>query len=113
MITSAGTRNVVSAEAVIARVQEEERIPRERLELALNRLESDSKLVRRERRRDLYLYEITSEFLVPWISRRRAELVRIRDRERLRRRLLVWGSGAATVLAIVAAIAVWALIQRD
>ena len=37
------------------------------------RLERDSRLVRRERRRDIYLYEITSEFLVPWISRRREE----------------------------------------
>ena len=63
------------------------------LEQALDRLESESKLVRRERRRDLYLYEITSEFLVPWISRRRAELVRAQDRRRFRRRLLVMGPG--------------------
>jgi WD40 repeat protein len=114
MVTSAGTRNVISAESLIERVREEDKdLPPQLLERVLERLESESKLVRRERRRDLYLYEITSEFLVPWISRRRAELIRLRDRRRLRRRLLAWGSAVATVLAIVAAIAVWALVQRN
>ena len=41
-----------------------------------------------------------------------AELVRDQDRRRLRRRLLMWGSAVGTVLAIVAAIAIWALVQR-
>src|SRR5215218_2281064 len=115
MITSAGTRNVVSAEAVIARVQEEERIPRERLELALNRLESDSKLVRRERRRDLYLYEITSEFLVPWISRRRQELVGLRKTRTQRRRRLLVGSfaGFFALVAVLGSLGFWALKQRN
>jgi WD40 repeat protein len=113
MVTAAGTRNVISAESVIERVRkDDEDLAPQLLERALDRLESESKLVRRERRRDLYLYEITSEFLVPWISRRRAELVRDHDRRRFRRRLLVWGSAVGTVLAIVTAIAVWALVQR-
>ncbi len=115
MVTSAGTRNVISAEDLIAHVQDEERIPRERLEHALDLLERESKLVQRERRRDLYLYEITSEFLVPWISRRRQELIRNQERRRLHRRLLLSGAIVASValVAVVASVGfVWALGQR-
>ena len=112
MVTSAGTRNVISAEDLMQRVREDDDLPRPLLERALERLESESKLVRRERRRDLYLYEITSEFLVPWISRRREELRRQQERVRERRRLLGalrWVIGALVVLS---AITVWALGQR-
>ncbi|MET0938999.1 MAG: hypothetical protein ABWY51_07230, partial [Gaiellaceae bacterium] len=116
MVTPAGTRNVIAAEDLIVRVQEEEKIPRERLERALDRLEGESKLVRRERRLDLYLYEITSEFLVPWISRRREELIRHREQRRFRRRLALSG-GIGASIAIVAVLAslgfVWALDKRD
>jgi WD40 repeat protein len=114
MVTAQGTRNVISAESLIDRVREDDKdVPPEVLERALARLEGESKLVRRERRRDLYLYEITSEFLVPWISGRREELVRAQDRRRLRHRLLLVGSAVGTVMAIVGAIAVWALVQRS
>ena len=116
MVTSAGTRNVMSAEDLIQRAREDEDIPPALAERALERLESESKLVRRERRRDLYLYEITSEFLVPWISRRREEFQRLQERARERRRLRQFGSIAAAlvlVVAIIAAVAVWALGQRS
>jgi WD40 repeat protein len=116
MVTAQGTRNVISAEDLIGRVQEEEQVPRERLERALDRLESESKLVRRERRRDLYLYEITSEFLVPWITRRRQELIASRESRRLRRRaLLLGGIGLSVALVAVGALIglVWALDQRS
>src|SRR5262249_29757977 len=73
MVTAAGTRNVVSAEGVAAEVQAEEDIPVERVQAALTALERDTRLVRRERRRDIDLYEIVSEFLLPWIRRRREE----------------------------------------
>ena len=82
------------------------------LERALERLESESKLVRRERRRDLYLYEITSEFLVPWISRRRDEFRRAQDRRRYRRRLRVLGSLAGVLVLLGAAVAWSAISQR-
>jgi hypothetical protein len=128
MITSAGTRNVISVEDLRQRVLDEhEDIPPALLDEALDCLERDSKLVRRERRRDLDLYEITSEFLVPWISerreearlaqeRRRAELRRDEERARERRRLRVLGSIAGALLlgaAIVAVLAVAALHQRS
>jgi DNA-binding beta-propeller fold protein YncE len=101
MVTSAGTRNVMSAEDVIQRAQENENVPPALSERALERLESESKLVRRERRRDLYLYEITSEFLLPWIRRRHEEYRRLQDRARERRRLGLLGSIAAALLLAV------------
>ena len=117
MVTSAGTRNVISAEDLRQRVHDEdEQIPPRLLDEALDRLERDSKLVRRERRRDLYLYEITSEFLVPWISQRREELRLAHERQRERRRLRILGSiagGLLIIAAVVAALAVWALGQRS
>ena len=89
MVTSSGTRNVISAQDLIERVRLEEgaEASEERLEQALEALEGETRLVRRERRRDLYLYEITSEFLLPWIARRREELIRAQERVRERRKL--------------------------
>jgi WD40 repeat protein len=116
MVTSAGTRNVISAEDLHQRVAEDDAdVAPALLDEALARLERESKLVRRERRRDLYLYEITSEFLVPWISRRREELRLAHERQRDRRRLRIFGSiaGGLLILAgLVTALAVWALNQR-
>jgi WD40 repeat protein len=112
MVTSAGTRNVIAAEDLVARVRSEEDISPALLAQALDRLDRESRLVRRERRRDLDLYEITSEFLVPWISQRREELRRSQERARDRRRLLVLGSIAAALLVVaagVAVIAAWAI----
>jgi WD40 repeat protein len=112
MVTAAGTRNVISADDLMERVRKEERIPRPLLKRALGRLESESRLVRRERRRDLHLYEITSEFLVPWIRSRRERQRRQQDR----RRLLILGvlmAAGLLVAAIVGVLAVWAFSQRD
>ena len=68
--------------------------------------------MRRERRRDLYLYEITSEFLVPWISARRENLRRAQERRRYRRRLRVLGSLAGVLVLLGAAVAWSAISQR-
>ena len=117
MVTSAGTRNVMSAEDLMQRVlEEDDDIPRPLLETALERLESESRLVRRERRRDLFLYEITSEFLLPWIRRRREEFQRMLERHRERRRIRRLGAIVGILFlfgAIVAVLAVWALNQRS
>lgn len=105
MVTSAGTRNVISAGDLVQRVQEQEgRITHSQLEQALEDL-SQSRLVGRERRRDLDLYEITSEFLVPWISRRREEFRQSQYRRREHRRLFLVGA-IITVIALVAAVVV-------
>jgi WD40 repeat protein len=115
MVTPAGTRNVVSAEDLVHRVREEDTtLSQPLLEDALDRLDRESRLVRRERRRDLDLYEITSEFLVPWISSRRAEARSQRDRRRDRRRLLVLGSIAAVLLAVVVGVALlWLEVRHE
>jgi WD40 repeat protein len=111
MVTSAGTRNVISAEDLVQRVREEDpALSPSLLEDALDRLDRESRLVRRERRRDLDLYEITSEFLVPWISSRRAEVLSLRDRQRDRRRLLLLGSIAVALLVVVAVVASLAVL---
>jgi WD40 repeat protein len=112
LVTSAGTRNVIAAADLVARVRSEEDLSPALLAQALDRLDRESRLVRRERRRDLDLYEITSEFLVPWISQRREELRRAQERARDRRRLLVLGSIATALLLVaagIAVIAVWAI----
>jgi WD40 repeat protein len=73
MVTSLGTRKVVAEEDLVARVAEEEHIPRGILEQTLEQLERQTKIIRRDRRRDVYYYEIASEFLIPWIGGRRRE----------------------------------------
>jgi hypothetical protein len=117
MVTSAGTRNVITAGDLRQRVRaQDDQIAPALLDEALERLEQESRLVRRERRRDLYLYEITSEFLVPWISQRREELRLVRERRRERRRLMrilgLIGGGLLIVSAIVAAFVVSVDRQR-
>jgi len=83
MVTPSGARNVISAEDLVDRVRSEHELDAALLDPALAALEERTRLVRRERRRDLYLYEITSEFLVPWIRGRQEELIREREREKL------------------------------
>ena len=71
LVTASGTRNLVSLEDLLLRVEAEEGIPRAVAERALEALERQARLVQREARHDSYFYEIVSEFLVPWISRQR------------------------------------------
>ncbi len=88
MLTSAGTRNVISEDDLLNRVETEDRIPRELLGKTLQSLEQEAKLIRRERRREVYYYEIASEFLVGWIRRKaleRQRLVELRKLEEARR----------------------------
>jgi hypothetical protein len=107
MVTAAGTRNVISAGDLVQRVQGQEGdITPSLLEQALESL-SQSRLVRRERRRDLDLYEIASEFLVPWISRRRDEFRQAQDRRRERRRLLILISVLAVILLAAGGVALY------
>ena len=113
MVTAAGTRNVIAAEDLVQRVRAEDPwFAPELLTHALDRLDRESRLVRHERRRDLDLYEITSEFLVPWISERRAAAQRLRERRRERRRLLAL-SAVAAVLSTVVAVVVWFAVSAS
>jgi WD40 repeat protein len=112
MVTPRGTRNVVAAHDLVQRAHDEEGVKPQLLEEAVRRLETESQLIRRERRHDVDLYELTSEFLIPWISARREELRRRRER----RRLFVLGSITALiclVAAVVAVLAVSAINQKN
>jgi WD40 repeat protein len=116
MVTSAGTRNVISSEDLVNRVGVEEGMPPDLLKKTLQRLDQESRLVHCERRRGLQLYELASEFLVPWVSRRREQLRRAqeqRDERRRRRRL-----GAITIVVVFAfvtlmALTVWAFTKQN
>lgn len=85
MITSAGTRNVISREELVERVAREEEIPRKRLNEALDGLEK-TRLICSVPRREVNLYEIVSEFLVDWIREEadRLRRARMEQAERLR-----------------------------
>jgi WD40 repeat protein len=72
LVTSAGTRNIVLEADLLERLQLSEKIPPATGKRALAELTGQSRLVRRQRRNEAYFYDITSEFLVPWIRRQRA-----------------------------------------
>jgi WD40 repeat protein len=116
MITPAGTRNVISGTDLTRRVSKSTELPLSLVEKTLERLDQKSRLVHCERRREVRLYEIASEFLVPWIEeqRRQSELSLVRRRDRRRRRFL-WRlvAGAAAISLLLAIVAAWALSQRS
>lgn len=72
MLTASNTRNIISGVDLINLFQREEDVPAEQLKEALRSL-TKTRLVRREFRNSAFFYEITSEFLVPWIIQRKAE----------------------------------------
>jgi len=82
MVTCAGTRNVISRDDLLRRVELEDGIQPEALAEALDNMEQNTKLLRRERRREVYFYEIASEFLVEWIRNKALEWQRKMDRKK-------------------------------
>lgn len=103
MVTSGGTRNVISEDDLLPRVSKEEKLPLKSLTEALRILEKDTRLVRREQRNKVYFYEIVSEFLVPWIFRQKELREAARDRGAFRRRLIV-----VSALIFLVGAGVWA-----
>ncbi|HVR40508.1 MAG TPA: hypothetical protein VMU84_15535 [Thermoanaerobaculia bacterium] len=79
MVTDSGTRNVVSTEDLVASV-EGERVDRRIAFEVLDALTKSARVIRRERRSDVLVYEIVSEYLVPWIRRRKLEEQAARER---------------------------------
>jgi hypothetical protein len=119
MITSVGTRNVISSEDLLTRVRDKENIDQKVLEDALRALEQDTKLVRRERRHDTHFYEIVSEFLVPWIRGKKIERDASIERRKLeeaerrnRRKAFAWAGVILVIGLAVGAFAVRELRQR-
>jgi WD40 repeat protein len=72
LVTPAGTRNIILEADLLERLQSAEKIPQTIGKRALAELTDQSRLVRKQRRNEAYFYDITSEFLVPWIRRQRA-----------------------------------------
>ncbi len=106
MVTESGLRNVISKDDLLGRAHHEEQIPRERLERALEKLEGQTPLVRRERRHDVVSYEIISEFLVPWIAGQKAGR-KARAEARTQRRKWMVAAAVLLVLALLGAFSAW------
>jgi hypothetical protein len=78
MVTSFGTRNVISEFDLLGQVRSAGDFEDEALKRALNLLVTDSKLVRKVVLREAPHYEIVSEFFAPWIAERRREREKIK-----------------------------------
>lgn len=81
LVTTSGTRNIVSEDDLVRRLESEEGCGKETVQKALVALVNEARLIRRELRHDTSFYEIVSEFLIPWILRQKAE--RQVERERI------------------------------
>jgi hypothetical protein len=107
LVTDSGTRNVVSADTLIDALEKKE-VPPEITRQTLEALDKTAHVIRRQRRNDVEVYEIVSEFLVPWIMRRKVEAEERRQLEARTARTwttLKWISAALTI-AIIAFIVV-------
>ncbi|HEV2840439.1 MAG TPA: hypothetical protein VGW39_03860 [Chthoniobacterales bacterium] len=102
LVTSAGTRNIVLESDLLDRLRTCEDIPAATGKRALAELSGQSRLVRRQRRNEAYFYDITSEFLVPWIQRQRVLSDAQGAMRKWRKRVAI---GMAVVLGVVLAVA--------
>jgi len=98
LVTSAGTRNIVLEADLLERLRTQEKISTAIGKRALGELTDQSRLVRRQRRNEAYFYDITSEFLVPWIQRQRGL-----SESRAAVRRLRWRAGAGLGIVILLA----------
>ena len=101
MVTSSGTRNVISEDDLIVSVKKEG-FTEEKIKNSLNALTNQTKLVRRERRHDTFFYQIVSEFLVPWIRRKQLE----QKAQIARRKIYRWAATAVCAALLLAGLAV-------
>ncbi|HSV62847.1 MAG TPA: hypothetical protein VLH83_05835, partial [Chthoniobacterales bacterium] len=88
LVTPAGTRNIILESDLLERLSTCEKVSPAIGKRALAELTDQSRLVRRQRRNEAYFYDITSEFLVPWIQRQRALSESRAAVHRLRRRAI-------------------------
>jgi hypothetical protein len=110
MVTSFGTRNVISEFDLLGQVRGSGNFTDAQLHEALDLLVKESKLVRRVILRDAPHYEIVSEFFAPWIAERRREREKLRaeresqfnERALRLRKLTVFSMAIAGVLLSIA-----------
>ncbi|HEX5732247.1 MAG TPA: hypothetical protein VF131_05370 [Blastocatellia bacterium] len=122
MITASNTRNIISQDDLI--IREKDIFPRERIEQTLKAL-IESKLVLREPRRNVYFYEIVSEFLVPWIKQQQAARQALLERRKLeedaarklalanrQKRKLFYGALVTVLFLVIGIISIYLLKQN-
>lgn len=110
MVTASGTRNVISADDLLSLAQLKDDISKEQAQSALNALIGETRLVRREIRRDTAFYEIVSEFLVPWIGQQKA--ARLALAERSKKRALIALSIVCLLITAGVGIAGWYIYAK-
>ena len=71
LVTSSGTRNIVSEDDLLANVVRDDHLTEPEAREVLKALSRTTRLVFRQTRGDSAFYEISSEFLIPWITEKR------------------------------------------
>ena len=121
MVTSFGTRNVISEFDLLGQVRSAGDFKDTDLQSALDLLVTDSKLVRRVMLRDAPHYEIVSEFFAPWIAERRREREKIKAEKeqnvteralRLRQITSLAAFAAAIAFLILTGVSLWTQYRR-
>ena len=111
LVTSAGTRNIILESDLLERLNASEKIPLPLGKRALEELYGQSRLVRRQRRNEAYFYDITSEFLVPWIQRQRALSDERLAMRRFRKRAAIAGAVVLVFVLTIAGVLIY--LQRE
>ena len=123
MLTSSNTRNIVS-EADLKATGESERINEHQVDAVLNAL-CRSQVVRSERHRELFFYELGSEYLVSWINQRatqrRVDLMMVDAIEERRRgielqqfsRKILFLQALVILIGAIALVVIGYLIQKS
>src|SRR5438128_622421 len=68
LVTSSGTRNIVSEDDLLGNLARDDHLTQQDAREVLKALSSTTRLVFRQTRGDSAFYEISSEFLIPWIA---------------------------------------------
>ena len=95
LVTSSGTRNIVSEDDLLGNVVRDDHLTEPDAREVLKALSRTTRLVFRQTRGDSAFYEISSEFLIPWITEKRqtrerdAQLEKQREEQDRRERELV------------------------
>jgi Novel STAND NTPase 1 len=71
LVTSSGTRNIVSEDDLLGNVVRDDHLTQPDAREVLKALSRTTRLVFRQTRGDSAFYEISSEFLIPWITEKR------------------------------------------
>jgi tetratricopeptide (TPR) repeat protein len=71
LVTSSGTRNIVSEDDLLGNVVRDDQLTQSEACEVLKALSRTTRLVFRQTRGDTAFYEISSEFLIPWITEKR------------------------------------------